>query len=360
MLTSGFDPATPSRVTLAGAPAGHDVRVLAEIATRAQGRPVIYVAQDEVRAAVAGDALAFFAPHCEVLSFPAWDCLPYDRISPHPDVIAERIATLSRLDKPFKHPCIILTTVNAIVQKTLPPDVLRHASLNAAPGDTLSIEKVQQFLAANGYVNAGTVREAGEFAERGGIVDLFPPGYEQPLRLDFFGDELETIRVFDALSQTTTETIPQFHLGPIAEVLLDDQSIAHFRTGYRELFGAVNDSDPLYEAVTARRKFPGVEHWLGLFYPKAVSLFDYLPDSVVVFDYQADEAIKSRLQQIDDFYQARQGLYQAAKRAKDRSQVGTAYKPTPVASLYLDEAGLDAFLAERAVVMLSPFIPTVV
>jgi len=355
MLTAGFDLTKPCRVTLGRAPTGHDVRVLAELASRTQGAPLLYVALDDMRVAVVADALAFFAPLCEVLPFPAWDCLPYDRISPHADIISERIATLSRLQKPFKQPCIILTTVNAIVQKTLPAEVLRAATLAAAVGDTLSIDKLRAYLAAHGYVNAGTVREPGEFAVRGGIVDLFPSGYEQPLRLDFFGDEIESIRLFDPLSQTTTDTIKDFYLGPISEVLLDEASIAHFRTGYRDLFGAVTESDPLYESVTASRKFPGVEHWLGLFYPHLASLFDYAPGAAVVFDYQVDESITSRLQQIDDFYQARMGLYQASKRTKNKNQSGAVYKPAPVASLYLDSAGLERIVVNRAVVHLSPF-----
>ncbi len=355
MFASSFNPSEKSRVTIAGAPTGHDARVLAELAVRAQGKPVIHVALDDVRAAVIADTLAFFAPNCEVLSFPAWDCLPYDRISPHTDIIAERISTLSRLSRPFKQPCIILTTVNAIVQKTLPPDVLQQASLTASVGDELSVEKIRNFLAANGYMSASTVREAGEFAVRGGIVDLYPPGYNAPLRLDFFGDEIESIRQFDPLTQTTTDKIENFHLGPITEVLLDDKSIAQFRSGYRELFGAMTGSDPLYESVTAARKFPGVEHWLGLFYPQLYSLFDYLPQSAVLFDHQADEAIKSRLQQIEDFYQARSSLYQAAKRSKNKEESVTAYKPMPVAKLYLDVGALDKALEPRTVGTFSPF-----
>jgi transcription-repair coupling factor (superfamily II helicase) len=356
MFAAAFDPEKAGRTTIAGAPAGHDVRVLAEVAARTPGKPLIHVALDDVRAAVLADALAFFVPHCEVLQFPAWDCLPYDRISPHADVVGERIATLNRLQQPFKRPAIVLTTVNAIVQKTLPPEVLQQANLSAAVGDELPIEKLRQFLAANGYVNAGTVREPGEFAVRGGIVDLFPPGADNPLRLDFFGDEIESIRVFDALAQTTTDKIERFSLGPISEVLPDERSIAHFRTGYRELFGAVTDNDPLYEAVTEGRKFPGIEHWLGLFYPQLFSLFDYVPGAAAIFDPQAFEAIKSRLAQIDDFYQARLGLYQASRRTKDKGHSAAAiYKPVPVERLYLSPAAIDKALADRAAGMLSPF-----
>ncbi len=317
MFTAGFDPSKHGRTIISGAPAGHDVRVLAEIASRLHGQPLIHVALDDMRAAVMADALGFFVPDCEVSQFPAWDCLPYDRISPHTDIVSDRIATLSRLQHGFEKPCIILTTVNAIVQKTLPPELLQQASLNAGLGDELPVEKLRQYLAANGYVATGTVREPGEFAVRGGIVDLFPPGYEKPIRLDYFGDEIESIRAFDALSQVTIDKFESFHLGPISEALLDERSVAHFRARYRELFGAITDNDPLYEAVTAMRKFPGIEHWLGLFYPKLYGLLDYLPQAAVSFDHQADEAIKSRLQQIADFFEARLSLYQAAKRTEE-------------------------------------------
>lgn len=355
MFANHWDLTKKSKISLGGAPEGHDARVLAEMAVRSVGKPIVHVAFDDTRAAVLVDTLAFFAPNCEIVLFPAWDCLPYDRVSPHSDMVAQRLAALGRLRGTFTKPCIILTTINAVVQKTLPPDVLDQASLNAAVGESLPVEKLRRFLAQNGYVNAGTVREAGEYAVRGGIVDLFPPGYDAPLRLDFFGDDVDSIRVFDPLTQTTTDKIDRFHLGPITEVILSEAAIAHFRSQYRALFGAVTDSDALYESVTQGQKFPGVEHWLGLFYPKLYSLFDYVPEAPVVFDHQASEAITSRLQQVDDFYQSRLSLYQAAKRAKKKDG-SVPYKPAPVDGLYLTSASIDAVLAERAVATFSPFI----
>ncbi|MDD3371149.1 MAG: transcription-repair coupling factor [Alphaproteobacteria bacterium] len=354
MFTTNWTIEHGKRVTLPGAPEGHDARLLAEIAERVCGKPVLYVAQDDTRAAVMADALAFFAPRCEVVPFPAWDCLPYDRVSPHTDIVGQRIAALGRLGKAFRKPCVVIATVNAVSQKTLPPDALAQSCLDAAVGDTLPVEKLCLFLAQNGYVNAGTVREAGEFAVRGGIVDLFPSGYEAPLRLDYFGDEIDSIRVFDPLSQTTTEKIDGFHLGPSAEVVLTEASIAHFRSAYRALFGAVTDSDALYESVTQGKRFPGVEHWLGLFYPKLFSLFDYAPEAPVVFDYQSFEAIDSRLQQIDDFYQARRSLFEAARRARKKDG-SVPYKPAPVDSLYLSAEALGKDLERRAVALFSPF-----
>jgi transcription-repair coupling factor (superfamily II helicase) len=354
MFTIDWDVEKKERVTLSGAPEGQDARVLAEIACRVAGKPVLYVAQDDARAAVVSDALAFFAPHVEIVPFPAWDCLPYDRVSPHTDIVGLRIAALSRFRKGFKEPCIVIATINAIAQKTLPPDVLGQSSLDAGVGETLPVEKLRSFLAQNGYVNAGTVREPGEFAVRGGIVDLFPSGYEAPLRLDYFGDEIDSIRVFDPLTQTTTEKIDRFHVGPSAEAILNEASIAHFRSAYRSLFGVVSDSDALYEAVTQGKKFPGVEHWLGLFYPKLLSLFDYLSEATVVFDHQSFEAVDARLQQIQDFYQARLSLYEAAKRSK-KGDGTVPYKPAPVESLYLTKDTLERALEGRAVAMLSPF-----
>ncbi|MFA4993735.1 MAG: transcription-repair coupling factor [Bdellovibrionales bacterium] len=354
MFTADWNIDTKDRRTLAGAPEGHDARLLAEIADRSMGVPVLYVAQDDTRAAVMADTLAFFAPHCEIVPFPAWDCLPYDRVSPHTDIVGQRIEALSRLRKGFKQPCVVIATINAITQKTLPPDILEQSSLDIAVGDSLPLEKIRGFLAQNGYVNAGTVREAGECAVRGGIVDLFPSGYEAPLRLDFFGDEIENIRVFDPLTQTTTDKIDRFHLNPSVEVILSETSIAHFRSSYRALFGAVTDGDALYESVTQGKRFSGVEHWLGLFYPRLFSLFEYLPEAPVVFDHQSFEAITSRLQQIDDFYQARLSLYDATKRAKKKAD-GVFYKPAPVESIYLSQAALERSLEGRAVSTLSPF-----
>jgi len=353
MFASNWNIEQNTPVRLAASPEGHDARVLAEIAGKA-GRPLLYVALDDTRAAMMADALSFFAQGCEIVLFPAWDCLPYDRVSPHSDIVAQRIAALSRLRQPFKGPCVILTTVNALVQKTLPPDILAQASLNATVGESVPVERLRSFLAQNGYVNVGTVREAGEFAVRGGIVDLYPPGYEFPLRLDYFGDDIDSIRVFDPLTQTTTDKIDRFHLGPITEAILSETAIAHFRSQYRALFGAVTDSDALYESITQGQKFPGVEHWLGLFYPRLYSLLDYIPQAPVIFDAQSDDAIQSRLQQIEDFYQARLSLYQAAKRAKKKDG-SVPYKPAPVEGLYLTSAVLDECLQQRPVATFSPF-----
>jgi transcription-repair coupling factor (superfamily II helicase) len=350
-----LDPRRPQRLTLGGAPAGHDARVVAELArTRAGagGGGLLHIALDDAAAARFQQVLGFFAPEVEVVAFPAWDCLPYDRVSPNPDVVSRRTNALSRLasGRPADRPWIVLATVNAALQRVPAPEAFRNTGFAAKVGDRLDVDEMQRFLERNGYSRAQTVREPGEYAVRGGIVDLFPPGTEEPFRLDLFGDEIEGIRRFDALSQRTTDTADRVVLEPMSEVLLDSESIARFRKGYRELFGAVTGDDPLYEAVSEGRKFPGMEHWLPLFHERMATLFDYLPEAPVVLEHQADQARETRLGQIAEFHEARQTM-----QAVDRKAKAPVYRPLPPERLYLTAEEWQAALDARAVAQLSPF-----
>ena len=130
-----------------------------------------------------------------MLRFPAWDCLPYDRVSPNAALVSERIATLARLLEKPPRPRIVLTTVNALVQRVPPRSAFAGASLELRTNGTVQPEQLARFLEANGYGRAGTVMEPGEYAMRGGIIDVFPAGEADPVRLDLFGDTIESIRV---------------------------------------------------------------------------------------------------------------------------------------------------------------------
>ena len=176
---------------------------------------------------------------------------------------------------------MVVTTVNALLQRVPPRDAIAKASFAAKNGAEVDREALVGFLSGNGYVRAGTVRDPGDFALRGGIVDLWPPGEEQPLRLDFFGSTLEAIRRFDAETQLSEKTaVAEIVLLPASEAPLNAQAISRFRTGYVAAFGAAGD-DPLYESVSAGRKAQGMEHWLPLFYERLDTLFDYLPRALV-------------------------------------------------------------------------------
>ncbi|MCW2248425.1 transcription-repair coupling factor (superfamily II helicase) [Azospirillum fermentarium] len=352
MFHFDLQPGRAARLLIGGAPEGHDARVLAELARRAGTAGVLHVALDDSHTARLAEALAFFAPDVAVLQFPAWDCLPYDRVSPNGEIVARRIDTLTRLleTKERTGPFVVLTTVNGALQKVPPRGAFRGATFRAGLRDRIDLDKLQTTLVQSGYTRAQTVREPGEFAIRGGIVDLFPPGTDEPLRLDLFGDELEGVRAFDPMSQRTTEKRDGVVLKPVSEVFLDDASVTRFRSGYRELFGAVTDDDPLYEAVSAGRKLGGMEHWLPLFHAGMDCLLDYMPKAIVSLDHQADEAVTARLAQVEEFYDARRTMM-----AVDKKAGSPVYKPIPPGMLFLDKSQWDAALSVCAVAQLQPF-----
>ncbi|MDX1575036.1 MAG: transcription-repair coupling factor, partial [Kiloniellales bacterium] len=313
--------------------------------------PQIFVCRDDARVARLTAALGFFKPDLEVATLPAWDCLPYDRVSPHRDILSQRVAALTRLigrDADDSRPFLLVTTVNALIQRLPPRDAFRGRVLSRSAGEALAPDELTAFLAGNGYLRSDSVSEPGEYAVRGGLVDVFPAAAAQPLRLDFFGDELESIRSFDPLTQRTTAKRRELWLSPVSEVFLDDAAIERFRSGYREAFGAVRGEDPLYEAVSAGRPHPGMEHWLPLFYEELETLFDYLPEAPVWLDHQAEQARDVRLETVLDFYQARQSL-QGGGLAEQ------VYKPLPPERLYLTAAAWEEVLSRRSVAQLSPF-----
>ena len=341
----------PGRRRIVNAPEGLDALLIAQALAAAPDRPHLHIARDDQRMTRLAEAVSFFAPKAEVLLFPAWDCLPYDRVSPHRDIVARRLATLTRLraERETADGLLVVTTVSALMQRVLPGDALSGRTLDARPGDRLAVERLTAFFADNGYLRVETVGEPGEYALRGGLLDVFPPGAEQPLRLDFFGDELESIRSFDPLTQISSGPAESLSLKPVSEVLLEPDSIERFRSGYRKAFGAQSGSDPLYESVSAGRPHPGMEHWLPLFYERLETLFDYLPGAAVTLDHQAEETKDTRLETIADFYDARQTL--------GRAEAATAgvYNPLPPAALYLTEADWSQRLEARATGDISPF-----
>ncbi len=337
----------PERLVMGGAPEGFDAELVRrEVARR--GAPVVMVARDDRRMEAMRAALAFFAPDLAVLALPAWDCLPYDRVSPNPDLVARRMATLAALAQGVAGPFVLLTTLNAAMQKLPARALVAESSLIAAVGTRIDEGKLRNYLVRMGYSPSPTVREPGEFAVRGGIVDIFPPGLAEPVRLDFFGDTLDALRHFDPATQRSTGRLERLDLAPASEVILDEGAITRFRQTYRIEFGAAGTDDPLYEAVSAGRKHQGMEHWLGFFHARLETIFDYLPEASVILDDQSDAARAARWEVIADQYDNRR----EAMLAKGR--VDTVYKPAPPGTLYLDDAAWEAALADRRLIRLSP------
>ncbi len=325
-----------------GAPQGQDARILAQKARELMpdDRVLVHIAMDDARISILQELLAFFAPDVEVITLPAWDCLPYDRVSPHGDIVAARVCALTKLmawdNMREREPRILLTSVNAALQRVMPRETLREASFNARAGSQIDIEQLQLFLSQNGYIRSDTVREAGDFAVRGGIIDIYPAGHEKPVRLDLFGDEVETIKEFDPITQRTQDKVSELSLQPATEFFMDEASIARFRSGYRAAFGVVQKSDPLYEAVSEGRRYNGVEHWLPLFYEHMDSVFDYVPNADITFDFHVHEAYTERMAQVKDFYESRKILENPAN--KKTTIMGATYHPLPIDTLYIGES----------------------
>ncbi|WP_172295095.1 transcription-repair coupling factor [Pseudoruegeria sp. HB172150] len=336
-----------TNITVGGAPEGFDARLLVQELEKSGG-PVIHVARDDKRLAAMQSALEFFAPQMPVVAFPSWDCLPYDRVSPHADIAAIRMATLAGLVKGMPGNFILLTTLNAATQRVPARGVLEEASYTARVDSRVDEKALREFLVRMGFTQAPTVMEPGDYAVRGGIIDIYPPGEGGPVRLDLFGDVLDGARRFDPISQRTTEKLETVELAPVSEVILDEAAITRFRQNYRIEFGAAGTDDPLYEAVSAGRKHQGMEHWLPFFHESLETLFDYLPGASVCLDDQVGPARTSRWEGIVDQYETRVHAMQ------QKNRMDTVYKPCPPGLLYLDDAAWDAALGARRVLQFNP------
>ncbi len=335
------DPETPVLTTVSGAPEGFDGKLVAAEAD-AQDGPVIFIARDDRRLEEMARALAFFSPSLPVFRFPAWDCLPYDRISPNNDVSATRMATLATFAQGMRGKCVLLSTINAATQRVPAREVLAGSSFIATVGKQIDQAELRGFLGRMGFNQSPTVMEPGDFAIRGGLIDVFPPGDSGPVRLDLFGDVLDGARRFDPESQRTVEKLDRVELAPMGEIILDDVSIRRFRQNYRHEFGAAGTDDPLYEAISAGRKHQGAEHWAPFFHDRMETLFDALPDATVCFDEQTDALRRERWDYIRDQYENRQDALEK------RSRLDSVYKPCPPDLLYLnDEAFHHALRARR-------------
>ena len=336
-----------------GVPEGLDALLLGELARQTpRGAPILHIARDANRLVTLEDALAFFAPDVTVLTFPAWDGVPYDRVAPNADTIARRIATLSELTHRETagntSSLIVLTTVNAVVQRVPPRAFIAASSMRLAAGNAVSMQELVERLEVSGYGRAGTVTDPGQYAVRGGILDLYPPG-AQPVRLDFFGDTLESIRAFDPETQRTAARLDSVELLPMSELVLTPDVRRAFRQRYVELVGPVTGDDPLYDSISAGRQHQGMEHWLPLFHDRLDTLFDYLPGALVSLDPLVDDARTKRLEQVADHCEAR------AQALEHKAFGAPPYHPVPPESMFLSEAEWQQALASRQTIALDPF-----
>lgn len=317
-------------LTLSSVARGAQPLVLADLARASKGAAkgrAVFIAADDAAMRAVSETAHFFAPELEVIEFPAWDCLPYDRASPALSVSAKRLSALHSLQSGRHESQLLVTTVNAVLQRVLTPFRIRESVRLFKPGTEIGHDSLSHLLQRQGYSRTDTVIDAGEFAVRGSIFDIFPSGLEQGLRLDFFGDELESLRLFDPSTQMSTGILDEHLLLPASEALLDEDTIKRFRGRYREMFGAGATGDPLYQAVSEGRRQAGMEHWLPLFEDKLATLFDHLSaDDQIIIDTSAIPAGEERLTDIADYHQSRQDA---------AGQKAGSYRPMEENALYL-------------------------
>jgi transcription-repair coupling factor (superfamily II helicase) len=343
-------------LTVAGTPTGLLPLALGTLARAAhlKGGRAILIAPDESAARAIAEAAPFFAPDLVVRLLPAWDCLPYDRASPTHAVTAERLATLAALTSPPEAPELLLTTASAATQRLLPPAVVTAHSRTIRLGDRLPLSDLAAALARAGYIRAETVADEGEFAVRGGLLDVRPAGSPNVLRLDFFGDELETIREVDPATQRSIGRRSAFTLLPVSELLLDEERIRRFRQGWLEAFGAAAAADPLYQALSEGRRLPGADHALPLAEESLVTLFDWLaPADLLLLEQGVAAAAEARFESITDYHANRVA---ALADGKTRRTTGAAvYRPLGPERLYLTPDEWADALARTPAHLLSPF-----
>ena len=345
-------------LTVCGAPEGFDALVFCD-AARLRGGVSLFICSDDARASEFASACAFFAPDIARLRLPAWDCQPYDRISPSPRTAARRAGALHRLAERAPDDAsalIVIATINGVIQKCAPREVMTGGGILARSGAMLDVEELKTYLTRNGYTRATTVTERGDFAIRGGVVDVFPADADEPIRLDFFGDTIESVRSFDPETQRTSKQLKQARFTPVSEILIDEDSISRFRSGFLKRFGGGVSGDPIYDSVSAGARPVGAEHWLPLFHPRLDTVFDYVGEGALIgLDPLVKDAREERLAQIADYYQARVDAQENRAPGALSAPVYRALEPD---ALYLTQADWDAALETRAWRRFTPFHET--
>ncbi|MDQ0629473.1 transcription-repair coupling factor (superfamily II helicase) [Pantoea agglomerans] len=225
-----------------------------------------------------------------------WETLPYDSFSPHQDIISARLSTLYQL--PVMQRGMLIMPVNTLMQRVCPHSFLHGHALVMKQGQKLSRDRLRDQLEQAGYRHVDQVMEHGEYATRGALLDLFPMGSDQPYRIDFFDDEIDSLRLFDVDSQRTLEAVPEINLLPAHEFPSDKAAIELFRSRWRETFDVRRESEHVYQQVSKGTLPAGIEYWQPLFFEQPLpSLFSYLPDNTLIVNCGDLEGSASRFWQ---------------------------------------------------------------
>ena len=308
MKTAFFQPDIPNQPNdhkiLGNVLPGADALAISEIAEQNQNLTVVVT--PDTRSAVRLSRVLSELSSQNVCLFPDWETLPYDTFSPHQEIISSRLSALFHLQNAKKG--IFLLPISTLMQRLCPPQYLQHNVLLIKKGDCFVIDKMRLQLEAAGYRAVEQVLEHGEYAVRGALLDLFPMGSAVPFRLDFFDDEIDSIRTFDVDTQRTLDEINSINLLPAHEFPTDDKGIEFFRAQFRETFGEIRrDPEHIYQQISKGTLISGIEYWQPLFFSEMSTLFDYLPEQTLFIDMENNQMQGER------FYQDAKQRYEQRK-----------------------------------------------
>ena len=302
---------------------------------------ILVVLRDDVRLERFSKSLNTLNSKLNIIEFPSWDCLPFDKNSPNQKIIGKRVRALFKLINLDESKAVVLTTVGSILQKIPKSQYILDSSLKVEVGKNCIQNDIIKFLENNGYSRTSTVREDSEYSIRGGIIDVFPPGVQNPVRIDFFGDEVDSIRSFDPINQLSIENINHINFYPGSEINLNDESINLFRSNYRKTFDNRIYDNSLYQSVSDKKRVNGIEQYLSLFHDELTSFFSYLEDFLVILDKDYNAVLENKIEDILDFYNARK---------EDANLEGKKFNLLPIDSLYFSKKQIHKFFDEKWVV----------
>lgn len=328
-------------------PEGSEPLLINEISENSNNN-ILIIARDLKRYQQLKDGLEFFL-NKDVLFYPQWDCVPYDRISPNKLITSKRLETLSRLSNEKDKSRIILTTIQASCQRTLSLDEVKNKFISLKPGEVIDINNLVNFFVSNGYEKTPTVREHGEFSVRGGIIDFYSP-LNKPIRLDLFGNTIDSIKSFDLITQRSLELLKEIFVYPASEIILNDKTIENFRINFNKKFGSQKEKVKIYDSISEGISYPGMEHWLPFFYNQTGSIFDYIDKPIILLDHLYDSSLEDFLETVNDHFQSRKD-YDDNKLSK----VENKYFSIEPSNLYQNKEEYNKNLRSRNCIRISPF-----
>ena len=267
---------------------------------------ILYIGKDDREIINIQNKLSWLLPNQKVLLYKAWDQIPYDNISPSKEVQTSRLKTLNYLNSNQRERKILLTTVNAIIQKIIPKNKLNESFFQISIYDKIEVNKLILLLVKLGYERTSIVRDKSEFAIRGSIIDIFLPQHNKPIRIDLFDNDIESIYEFDPITQKRIKKshLENIILHPSCELIIEDNNIEIFRANFRLIFQDYRKSK-IYEFFSNRKIPSGGEQYLPLFYKRMDTLFDYCENSKLILQNDILNLFEERIENLNDFYSAR-------------------------------------------------------